>query len=432
MAALNERNAAPRQTRMRRTKLAAGSILAAMAGLYVFSRSFQETWPMLEWLRAFAEAGMVGGLADWFAVTALFRHPLGIPIPHTAVIPREKDRIGRALASFVRGNFLTSERICKQARDLQLIPRIAHWISGPVQAEKIARQTVGTMPAILDALENHQLHQRITDRAIKRLHTIEPHRISHKLLEWLLSENRYRQLLAPLLAQMAGALATNKERIDRAAGSKAPLGKVPLLGKISKIIAENISDRATENIELKLIAASQDSSAPLWDIIHEQILAMQDQLVTNPELISELENIRDSLLGNEPDGSTSPALTEYAERLWQQLRQRLDHDLSREAPISAAQLSTAIITLGQSIEKNPKLAANIEALLLDGISRILDQHGEHLETMIRHTVEEWDPDTLIQKLEQQIGPDLQFIRINGTLIGGLVGLALHATGKLFW
>lgn len=429
MVAPKDNNA---QQRLTRIKLAAGSILAAMAGLYVFSRSYQETWPMLEWLRAFAEAGMVGGLADWFAVTALFRHPLGIPIPHTAVIPREKDRIGRALATFVRGNFLTSERICHQARDLQLVRHTARWMTSPGQTEKIALQTIGIIPTILDALEKHHVHQRIISRVIGQLRSIEPNQVCHKLLGWLLAENKYRQLLAPLLAQMATALESNKDRIDRAAGRKAPLGKVPLFGKISKVIAESISERATENIGKKLIIASQDPTAPLWDIIHEQLFALQQQLINNPELIQQLENIRDSLLGHEPNDSIGTTLTERAVQLWHQLRQLLDHDLGRERPTSAGHLTSAIMTIGESIENDPKLVANIEALLLDGIARVLDQHGEHLETMIRHTVEDWDPDTLIQKLEQQVGPDLQFIRINGTLIGGSVGLTLHALGKLFW
>ena len=429
MAVPNDKNANQRQSRMRRTKLAAGSILAAMAGLYVFCRCFQETWPMLEWLRAFSEAGMVGGLADWFAVTALFRHPLGIPIPHTAVIPREKDRIGRALATFVRGNFLTSERICKQVRDLQLVQRMAHWMTSPKQAEKIARQTVGTIPTILDTLENNQSHHFITARLIEQLRTIKPNQVSHKLLGWLLAENRYRQLLAPLLAQIATALVANKERIEQAAGSKAPLAKLPLLGKISKAIAESISERAAGSIGEKLITASQDPTAPLWDMIHEQIVAVQNQLASNPELIKQLDDIRDSLLDSAPPGSTGNTLTE---RLWYQLREKLEQDLKRDKPVSIGHLASTIMALGKSIDQDPQLMANIEFLLLDGISRILDQHGKHLETMIRHTVEEWDPDTLIQKLEQQIGPDLQFIRINGTLIGGLVGLALHATGKLFW
>ncbi|MEJ6702319.1 MAG: DUF445 domain-containing protein [Akkermansiaceae bacterium] len=411
--------------RLTRMRMAATGILAVMAGLYVFSRSYHDTWPWLEWLRAFSEAGMIGGLADWFAVTALFRHPLGLPVPHTAVIPQEKDRIGKALAQFVRGNFLTADRICKQVSELKLIQRLAHWMSSPEQAEKLARQTVETIPTLLDSLEKHDSHHRIASRLIDQLRTIHPNDVSGKLLAWLLSENRYRQILAPLLVQIAEALEFNKERIEEAAGRKAPLQKIPLIGKLSKALAEDISDRATGNAGEKLIAASKDPNEPLWDIIHEQIIATQAQLSTNPELASQLEAIRDQWLDD-------PQSSELADRLWKQLRQSIDHDLTRDTPHSIKHLSTAVVSLGNNLGANPQLAGNIETLLLEGIAQILDQHGEHLETMIRQTIEEWDPDTLMAKLEQQVGPDLQYIRINGTLIGGFVGILIHWLGNAIW
>ena len=415
----------PTNHRLIRMRVAATGILAVMASLYVFARSYQDTWQWLEWLRAFSEAGMVGGLADWFAVTALFRHPLGLPIPHTAVIPREKDRIGKALAQFVRGNFLTSDRICKQVRELKLIQRMAHWMASPEQANKLAQQSIETIPTMLDSLEEHDAHRRITSRVIDQLRTLQPNDVGGSLLTWLLSDNRYRQLLAPALAQLATALAANKLRIEEVAGSKAPLQKVPFLGKLSKAIAEDISERATGSIEEKLIAASHDPENPLWDIIQEQIIAAQHQLSTNPELASQLENIRDQWLD-------APQSAQLADRLWLQLRQSLDHDLSRDRPKSIEHLSTAVVSLGNNLDQNPDLARNIESILLESIAQILDQHGEHIESMIRQTIEEWDPDTLMKKLEQQVGPDLQYIRINGTLIGGLVGIALHAIGILLW
>ncbi|BDS06855.1 hypothetical protein NT6N_18950 [Oceaniferula spumae] len=406
-------------------RLAAGGILALMAGLYVIARSYQETWPWLEWLRAFSEAGMVGGLADWFAVTALFRHPLGLPIPHTAVIPREKDRIGAALAHFVRGNFLTADLICKQARELQLVQRMAAWMTKDEQADKLAGQTLHMLPTALDALEKHDTHKLITAKFTEQLRALQPNQLTAKLLTWMLSENRYRQMLAPVLVQLASAISHNKGRIELAAGKKAPLTRVPLIGRISRAIAEDISERTAGSIEAKLIAASEDANEPLWDIIHEQLTAAQEQFESNPELKQQLEKIRDQWLDDPQSG-------ELAERVWQQLRQTLNRDLAREAPKSVTHLAAAIVAVGSAIDHNPELAQKIETTLLDGIEQILNKHGDHIEAMIRDTIEEWDADTLMQKLEQQVGPDLQFIRINGTLIGGLVGVVLHALGNLIW
>lgn len=406
-------------------RLAAAGILALMAGLYIFSRSYQDQWPWLEWLRAFSEAGMVGGLADWFAITALFRHPLGLPIPHTAIIPREKDRIGAALAQFVRGNFLTADLICKQAKELKIIQRTASWMTQPKKAHQLAGQALHMLPTALDTLEKNNTHKIITGKLTEQLRSIELHQISSQLLSWMLSGNRYRQLLAPVLAHLASALASNKERIEEAAGKKAPLTKVPLLGRISRAIAEDFSERTADNIEAKLIAASQDETEPLWDIIHEQIIAARQQFQSNPELKTQLETIRDQWLENPQSG-------ELADRLWSQIRETLQRDLAAETPKSIDHLSSVIIAIGSSVEKNPDLAQKIETTLLEGIEQILTKHGTHIETMIRQTIEEWDANTLMEKLEHQVGPDLQFIRINGTLIGGLVGLSLHGIGLLIW
>ncbi len=415
----------PANPRLKRTRLAAGSLLALMAGLYVFARSYQETWPWLEWLRAFAEAGMVGGLADWFAVTALFRHPLGLPIPHTAVIPREKDRIGSALAEFVRGNFLTSDRICKQVKDLKLIERISKWTTRPEKAHKLAERSVSAIPTILDAMEKHGAHQRISGKAIDLLRTLDPVDLISKLIAWLLHGQRDRQVLAPLLAQIAHALESNKDRIETAAGNKAPMKNIPLLGKLSRAIAEDFSERTTGSIGAKLIDASQDPDDPLWELVEQQLATAKSQLEDNPEIAAQLTSIRDEWLDD-------PNSLKLAERLWQQLRTSLDNDLMQESPATTEQLSSLVMAAGQAVSNDPVMTTNIETLVLDALEQILDKHGGHLETMIRETIEEWDAATLIDKLEQQVGPDLQFIRINGTLIGGLVGISLHALGRVIW
>ncbi|MDC0088216.1 DUF445 domain-containing protein [Akkermansiaceae bacterium] len=417
--------AAIKNEKLIRVRVIATGILVLMAALYVMARSYESQFPALQWLRAFAEAGMVGGLADWFAVTALFRHPLGLKIPHTAVIPREKDRIGKSFAEFIHSNFLTAERICKQARDLQIVYRMAQWMAQPTKADQLARQTLSAVPVALDAMEKYDAHRLVTDKFVEQLRTIRPDEMSSKLISWLLRDDRYRRILAPLLVQLANALSANKESIDGAARSNAPLQKVPFLGKLSGTLAEVMSDRATGNIEESLLAASESVEAPLWDTIGDQLMSLQTHLETNDELRDQLEGMRDQWLGDEKSA-------ELAVRLWQQVRSSLDQDLAGDDPKTVHYLAGMITSLGIAVEGDAELAENIESVLLEGVSDILTKHGDHLQTMIRTTIEEWDADTLMEKLENQVGSDLQFIRINGTLIGGLVGLALHAVGKLIW
>lgn len=415
----------PANPRLGRSRRAAGTLLLVMAALYVVARSYRHLWPWLEWVKAFAEAGMVGGLADWFAVTAIFRHPLGLPIPHTAVVPREKDRIGQALAQFVRGNFLTSERICKQARELGLVQRIATWLARPGKADQLAQRVLGAVPTGLDALEKNDAHQRISAGIIGQLRAFDPADGLEKLIDWLLEGQRNRHVLAPLLAQLAHTLEANKGRIESAAGDKAPLSDVPLLGRLSRALAEDFSSRTTGSIGIRLLAASQDTGEPLWETVEQQLAAAREQLQTNPALREQLQAIRDTWLDD-------AASNQFGRKVWDQLRGSLERDLATEAPVTRRHLAHLITAAGEALENDPGMAANIDDMLTDALGQVLDKHGEHLETMIRETIEEWDADTLMRKLEQQVGPDLQFIRINGTLIGGLVGITLHAVGKIFW
>ena len=411
--------------KLKRMRFFAGLILLVMVVMYAVARTYEEQYSWMVWLRAFAEAGMVGGLADWFAVTALFRHPLGLPIPHTAVIPRGKDRIGKSFAEFIHGNFLTAERICDQARSLRVVPRMAQWMVQQDNADRLAKQIVQTIPVALNAMEKHDAHQRMTQKLLDQLKVIKPDEVMGKLTKWLLSENRYRHVLAPLLAQMAKAISSNKDSINNAASENAPLNKIPLLGSVSRALAEGMSGRATGNMEESLIAASEDNTNELWDSIELQLSNLQTYLSENDELRNQLGEIRDQWLANQQGG-------ELADRLWQEIRASLDRDLSSDSPKTVAQLAELILSMGSSIEQNEELSNNIEKILLEGVADILNQHGEHLQTMIRNTIEEWDAETLMHKLEYQVGSDLQFIRINGTLIGGVVGLTLHAVGMLIW
>ena len=265
----------------------------------------------------------------------------------------------------------------------------------------------------------------MTQKLLDQLKVIKPDEVMGKLTKWLLSENRYRHVLAPLLAQMAKAISSNKDSINNAASENAPLNKIPLLGSVSRALAEGMSGRATGNMEESLIAASEDNTNELWDSIELQLSNLQTYLSENDELRNQLGEIRDQWLANQQGG-------ELADRLWQEIRASLDRDLSSDSPKTVAQLAELILSMGSSIEQNEELSNNIEKILLEGVADILNQHGEHLQTMIRNTIEEWDAETLMHKLENQVGSDLQFIRINGTLIGGVVGLTLHAVGMLIW
>ena len=236
-------------------------------------------------------------------------------------------------------------------RGLRVVPRMAQWMVQQDNADRLAKQIVQTIPVALNAMEKHDAHQRMTQKLLDQLKVIKPDEVMGKLTKWLLSENRYRHVLAPLLAQMAKAISSNKDSINNAASENAPLNKIPLLGSVSRALAEGMSGRATGNMEESLIAASEDNTNELWDSIELQLSNLQTYLSENDELRNQLGEIRDQWLANQQGG-------ELADRLWQEIRASLDRDLSSDSPKTVAQLAELILSMGSSIEQNEELSNN--------------------------------------------------------------------------
>ncbi|YCM43339.1 DUF445 domain-containing protein [Verrucomicrobiaceae bacterium 227] len=411
----------PQLTKMRRI---ATGLLVMMIVLYVLARSLEGQGAFWPWLRAFSEAATVGALADWFAVTALFRHPLGIPIPHTAIVRNEKDRIGRAVAGFVRKSFLTPEEVARQWARWSPFSRLVTKLAQPAESERALRWTLDRFPALLGKGDRETMANLGAAGLRRAVRNIPMARLVTIFLQGFLKSPGRRSLIAPILGRLGKSVADNRDWVmDEASKSTSPR-RIKLFNALSKAAASAVSGKAVEKFSAELTTASRDETHGLYDKIEEALAetaheldggsgeqweALKSRILDDPETQETLEEVMQK---------ASAILVESAESL-------RDGD-------AITDWSRILSNAAARLAENGDQLARWEARTGELTSRFFLRHGPGFEKIISQTVESWEAEELIDRLESQVGSDLQFIRINGTLIGGLVGLLLYGVGLLIW
>lgn len=393
-------------------RLLAGGLLVVMSLVYLLAVSRHDESAVWGYVRAFAEAAMIGGLADWFAVTAIFRRPLGLPIPHTAVIPRNKERIGNALGEFVAVNFLAPEVIATRLKDQDLATALGRQLADPATARRIGNGIMDALPAISDLLDD-EVVSTFMRRQISDLSRDE--RLSAAIgrgLKLLTEHGRHQPVLDAALAEGWRALEENEPAIRAQVRARTSW--------IWRLIAldARASDALISAIDETLRAIAADPNHPARQRITELLEKFSDDLQTSPKLRAEIERIVGDIL-------VHPAVASYFRDVWQGLKQALR--AGAETPESTARqaLSDAIARFGTALLEDGEVLDSLNRRLRGLLSEISGRHGRDVGALISETIRSWDTQTVVEKLEQNVGPDLQYIRINGTLIGGLIGLAIH-------
>lgn len=398
-----------------RMRLIAGGLLVAMAVLFVVSRSLVAVHPAWGFVRSFAEAAMVGGLADWFAVTALFRHPLGLPIPHTAIVPRNKDRIGDQLARFLQDNFLITHVIARRMRRLDVAGAAARWLTDPAEgaggrfragASKLAAQVLDTLdPARLGGMVKAAIGNRIRDTEVSP--------VLGQLLAAAMAENRHKPLLDQAIRWAGRALAANEPLVRRIVHDRA--------GSILRWtgLDETVSDKLIGGLEKLLTDMADDPEHPLRLTAEEGLDRFAWDLRHDPATRARIEGFKEELLAN-------PAMQRWLDGLWEQARGMLLAIARDPERAMAGRLGELLRQLGATLENDRRLAATINRFVRRAVVGITTDYGAGIVRLVSETVRGWDTATITRRLENAVGKDLQFIRINGTLVGGLVGLAIHA------
>lgn len=411
-----------------RMKAVALGLLLLAAALYALATHRLPSHAGWGYLQAFAEAAMVGAIADWFAVTALFRHPLGLPIPHTAIIPRKQARLGRNLADFICTHFLATSQVMAKLEAFDAAGRLAGWLRQPSNAEALARQLVGVARYGINALRDERVRQFILRSATRRLRELDLARLGGQLLDMLTHERRHQAMLDELLAQLDALLQDERVQQRIAAGLSSEFsalrfrlfGKdIPLDEKAGQWSADKVVRRVSELIG----EISRDPQHELRGHFDACVARFIERLKEDPAFRLRGEQIREQLLAH-------PALVGYLRQLWDDLLDWLQADLGAADSTIRRRLLRLCLRLGEALERDVAMRRWINDQLLEVAPALVERHREDIRRYIAERVERWNSDELVAQLELNVGKDLQYIRVNGTLVGGMVGLGLHALTSL--
>ena len=402
-----------------RMRIVATGLLVAMAVVFLVSRAIGPVHPAVGFVRAFAEAAMVGGLADWFAVTALFRHPLGVPIPHTAIIPRNKDRIGDTLAIFLRDNFLLPAVISRRMRRLDVAGAIARWLTDPPEGAggRFRSGASKLVAQVLEGLDPARLGGMVKAGIGARLRETEMSPILGQLLKASIAEGRHAPLLDAGIRWAAQALAANDHLIRAMVHDRA--GSLLRWTGLDGAVANKLID----GLDKLLGEVAEDPHHPLRVRAEEGLARFAEDLQHDPAMRARIETLKNELLGN-------PAMQRWLDGLWEQARAALLGIARDPERAMAGKLGDILRQLGETLQRDPRLSHTINRFVRRAVVGIAADYGDGIVRLVSETVRGWDADTITRRLENAVGRDLQYIRVNGTIVGGLVGLVIHLVDKL--
>jgi uncharacterized membrane-anchored protein YjiN (DUF445 family) len=408
----------PVQPGARGMKLAATGLLLVMAAIFLAARALEARWPWLVWLKAFAEAGMVGGLADWFAVTALFRHPLGLPIPHTAIIPRNKDRIGEALANFLRENFLIPPVVARRMRNIDVAGAVGRFLQAPEGQETRIRQGASRLMAdLFESLDDERLGGLVKSAISTRIRAMEVSPLLGHALASAINEDRHVPMLEAAIRWTARALDDN-EGLIRDMVHKRASWVLKVAGLDTKL-----ADAIVEGLRKLTAEMGTDPAHPVRIKVEQALADLANDLQTDPETQARVEAMKDELLANRSVGL-------WLDALWQRGRAAMIRAARNPDAALAGKLGDVLKSMGQSLEKDERLHNAINQFARRAVAGMAASYGSQIVKLVSETVRGWDAQTVTERLESAVGRDLQYIRINGTLVGGLVGLILHALDSI--
>jgi uncharacterized membrane-anchored protein YjiN (DUF445 family) len=398
-----------RRLDLRRMRTIATLLLLLMIAVYILTAAFERHWPGLAYVRAFAEAGMVGACADWFAVVALFRHPLGIPIPHTAIIPSNKARIGPALGRFITNNFLDVRVAHERLAQVDIIGKVATWLNTPVTRGRILDAVQQAMPRILQTIPDPAM-QDFFARAVRYgIESVPAAPLASRVLAVLWAGGAAEQALDRAIVFAEVSLARQKDVIGQKVAEHT-YRWVPAW--VDRIIADRVM-----NGLLTTLRELRDPAHP-WRIeLQKAVEKLISDLADDPEMFAAGEGIKADLLAN-------PLFMEQGRVLWAEIETALRSEIPARTKMIADALDMALRGLGAWLEHDPARRARLNRRIRLTLLRVLLPRRAEIGAYVTQVVNNWDTATLVERIELQVGKDLQFIRINGTIVGGLVGLII--------
>jgi uncharacterized membrane-anchored protein YjiN (DUF445 family) len=390
-----------------------------MAALYLVARALGDRHPAWGFVRAFAEAAMVGGLADWFAVTALFRHPLGLPIPHTAIVPRNKDRIGDTLAQFLRDNFLIPRVVARRMQRVDVAGAAGRWLASPKGASegRLRRGASRLAADMLESLDQERLGGMVRTTLAQRLRSLEISPLLGNALSAAIADNRHVPLLDGIIKWAAKVLSANEPVIRAMVHERA--------GSLMRWtgLDETLANKIIAGLDGMIQDMASQPDHPLRAKAEEGLAQLAHDLQFDPVMRERVEGFKAEMLDN-------PALSDWWQGIWEQMRGAMLKIARDPDAMMAGRFGEALHQLGVTLQEDPELASTINRFARRAAVGTAADYGDAIVRLVSETVRGWDAQTITRRLENAVGRDLQYIRINGTLVGGLVGLVIHAVDVL--
>ena len=406
-----------RQARLARMKWTAHGLLAGMFALYIVTGLLEPAYPALGYLRAFAEAGTVGALADWFAVTALFRHPLGLPIPHTAIIKRRKNEIGDALADFIASHFLTREALAPRLERIDVAGVASEWLSHGDNASRLTEDVIQVLDRIIGSGDNVALRALVRDNLSGAVERVRVTPTLARVLELLVVNDPDDTLLTGLVSLAQRQFEDNRDNLRQSVGARTPWW-------LPGFVDERIYRQLVREVEEVLSDDDAEGERRAREHLRRVLVDLIDALRTDPSLVERGERLKQDLLKH-------PQLRRYLNAVTRDVSRFFSREVHDPESASRRRLADALASMGEGLAREPELRDEINASLRDAGIYVLTRYRERITRVISETVRGWDAETTADLIEARVGRDLQFIRINGTLVGGLAGLTLYTLWHAF-
>ncbi len=405
-----------RGAQLRRAKLFATGLLGAAALVFLVTVLIPEPPTWVGYLRATAEASMVGALADWFAVTALFRHPMRIPIPHTAIIPDKKDALGESLGEFVQQNFLAREVIVGKLRSLDVAGRIGGWLVRPDNATRLGENAGDALAGLGEVLRDEDIHAAVEQIVRRRIAQTPAAPIAARALEIAVDGGHHQVLLEAVLRGLIRFLDDNRVTLRDRLGQESPWW-------VPESLDDVVFDKGLAVLQKFLDEVVSEPDHELRRQYDLRLRELAERLRTEPELAARAEAMKDELL-------TNPAVREWSARLGTEIKTSITEAATDPESELRRRLQAGIVSFGNRLCVDEALQAKVEGWLEQIVGYLVDQYRGELADLVAGTVRSWDTEETSRKIELQVGRDLQWIRVNGTVVGGLAGLVIYTLAQL--
>ncbi|MGD0064238.1 MAG: DUF445 domain-containing protein [Streptosporangiaceae bacterium] len=390
----------------------ATAILAGVTVLFVAVTAAGAHGILLGYVQAGAEASMVGGVADWFAVTALFRHPLGLPIPHTAIIVERKDQFAATLGQFVQENFLTGDVLAERIRSARLVPRLAGWLADEGNAARFAGRAADLVVTVAENLRDEDVQRVLTAELTRAVDAVEVAPLAGRALRALIAGGHHAEVFNAIVSGADRYLAGHSAELRELFEAEAPRW-------VPDAVYRRLFDRLYARLRQRLVAMAADPDDQTRKQFEEWIAGLPDRLETSPELRERGERLKRDVLG-------SAALRDWSSSLWRKAKEGLRIQAADPESELRRRLAEALVAAGRRLGSDRGLADGLDRMVESGARALADQFHDELAGLVTGTIERWDAAETSSQLELLLGRDLQYIRINGTVVGAGVGLALHA------